>query len=197
MKRILKAAAALAVAATVTAAMTFVSAAGQWKLDGNGWWYQNDDGSWTSNGWQMIDGQYYYFNGSGYMLANTTTPDGYYVGPDGAWVQGAAAAASSSSSAAASADYSGSYQAPNGTRYNMYLTLTKTGADTYAVNLETEHGGTSTFANTTGTMENGVLKFSNTANTNFRIDFSGWGQGYFVLYADQQDIQHWDKTFYR
>ena len=82
------------------------STGGQWILDQYGWWYRNPDGSWTSNGWQLINGKYYFFNTSGYMktgwiywnnqyyycgadgamLTNTTTPDGYYVNSAGVWV---------------------------------------------------------------------------------------------------------------
>jgi len=82
------------------------STGGQWIQDQNGWWYRNPDGSWTSNGWQQINGKFYYFNSSGYMktgwilwdyqyyycgadgamLTNTTTPDGYYVNSAGVWV---------------------------------------------------------------------------------------------------------------
>ncbi len=65
-------------------------------------WYKDTDGSWyylwpTSDnllghmvtGWQRIDGKWYYFNTisdgkRGAMLSNRWTPDGYYVGPDGA-----------------------------------------------------------------------------------------------------------------
>lgn len=28
------------------------SFAGEWKSDNNGWWYQNDDGSYPKNTWQ-------------------------------------------------------------------------------------------------------------------------------------------------
>ena len=43
-------------------------------------------------GWQIIGGKAYYFNGSsdgtyGALLTNTTTPDGYRVGADGAMVR--------------------------------------------------------------------------------------------------------------
>lgn len=76
-----------------------------WKQDHIGWWYKNGDGSYTVSNWQNINGQWYYFNESGYMatgwidwngkqyycdttgghmLANTQTPDGAAVGPDGA-----------------------------------------------------------------------------------------------------------------
>lgn len=58
-----------------------------WKQDGNGWWYQNADGSYPVNQWKEIDGKQYYFGGDGYMLHDTTSPDGYKVGSDGAWIQ--------------------------------------------------------------------------------------------------------------
>ena len=53
-----------------------------------------DDGSLGAMrvGWQIIGGKAYYFNGSsdgtyGALLTNTTTPDGYRVGADGAMVR--------------------------------------------------------------------------------------------------------------
>lgn len=66
------------------------SFAGEWKSDNNGWWYQNDDGSYPKNTWQWIDGnkdgvsESYYFNENGYLLTNTTK-DGCTVNGDGAW----------------------------------------------------------------------------------------------------------------
>lgn len=71
--------------------------AGTWQT-GTGenqgkWWYDNGNGSYTSNGWQWIDGnndgtaECYYFDNNGWMLTNTTTPDGYTVNADGAWVE--------------------------------------------------------------------------------------------------------------
>ena len=43
-------------------------------------------------GWQFIDGKWYYLESNitskyGAMYKNRRTPDGYYVGDDGAWVQ--------------------------------------------------------------------------------------------------------------
>lgn len=67
---------------------TTTAFAGQWKQDSTGWWWQEDDGSWPSNVWRAISGKWYYFGNDGYMLSNTTTPDGYKVGADGAWVDG-------------------------------------------------------------------------------------------------------------
>jgi glucan-binding YG repeat protein len=38
-----------------------------WERDNTGWWYEYADGSYAI-GWTMIDGSWYYFNQSGYML---------------------------------------------------------------------------------------------------------------------------------
>ena len=80
-------------AAAITLSCCLTSFAGTWKQDSTGWWYQNNDGSYPSNGWEWIDGnndgtaESYYFDKSGYILANTTTPDGYFVNADGAWTE--------------------------------------------------------------------------------------------------------------
>ena len=78
---------------------------GAWLYDGVGWWYCYAEGGYPVNGWLLIDDCWYYFDGAGYMatgwifwngqwyfcsengdmLADTVTPDGYYVGADGAW----------------------------------------------------------------------------------------------------------------
>lgn len=84
------------------------SVSGEWIQDQTGWWYRNLDGSYTASNWQQIDGAWYFFNENGYMatgwidwngaryycdqvsgkmLADTTTPDGYTVGADGALMQ--------------------------------------------------------------------------------------------------------------
>lgn len=57
-----------------------------WVQDATGWWYRNADGSYPMNTWKEINGKQYYFGGDGYMLVNYPTPDGFYVGSDGAWV---------------------------------------------------------------------------------------------------------------
>ncbi len=85
----------------ITAALTAAAAlsvsvsafAGQWKQDGNGWWWDRGDGTWPSSMWEWIDGdengveECYCFDAAGYMYAGTTTPDGYTVNADGAWVE--------------------------------------------------------------------------------------------------------------
>ena len=87
-KRLVMFGAAL-VTSTVLSSVAF---AGQWQSDSIDWWWQNDDGSYPVNQWQWIDGnqdgisECYYFGIDGYMFANTTTPDGYIVNSDGAWI---------------------------------------------------------------------------------------------------------------
>lgn len=77
----------LLLAAALSIGFGTVTYAGEWKQDGTGYWYQNDDGGYPINQWKEIDGKQYYFGADGYMLSNTTTPDGYQVGADGAWIQ--------------------------------------------------------------------------------------------------------------
>lgn len=57
-----------------------------WQQVGGTWYYLNASGA-MATGWINDGGNWYYLNASGAMLANTTTPDGYYVGPSGAWVK--------------------------------------------------------------------------------------------------------------
>lgn len=71
--------------------MAFPAFAGEWRTYDKGYWYQNDDGTYPANQWQEIDGKQYYFDADGTMLANTTTPDGKWVGPDGALIEGGTA----------------------------------------------------------------------------------------------------------
>lgn len=84
---------------TLSLLITMTAFAGEWRTgavpDENRWWYENDDGSFPSNGWFWLDGnrdgieECYAFDENGWMYADTTTPDGYIVNRDGAWtVQG-------------------------------------------------------------------------------------------------------------
>ncbi|SEA88092.1 Putative cell wall binding repeat-containing protein [Oribacterium sp. KHPX15] len=85
MKRYFK---ALVASALIVCMMSITAYSAAWTqtADGN-WYFIRDDGTFALNNWELIDGKYYYFDAQGRMLANTTTPDGYYVGADGAWVQ--------------------------------------------------------------------------------------------------------------
>ncbi len=78
--------AAFIVVATMIMGSSMTAIAAQWTQEGTTWKYQQDDGTYCNNGWKWIDGKCYYFDGNGYMLSNTTTPDGYQVDASGAWV---------------------------------------------------------------------------------------------------------------
>lgn len=67
-----------------------------WREDGGYTYYLNPVSDGTSGqmvtGWRKIDNIWYYFNKltggpQGSLLKNTTTPDGYQVGANGAWIQ--------------------------------------------------------------------------------------------------------------
>lgn len=76
------------------------SLAGTWRQGAipneNQWWYDFDNGTYAKEGWQWIDSnndgiaECYYFDTDGWMLSNTTTPDGFIVNTDGAWTQNGA-----------------------------------------------------------------------------------------------------------
>lgn len=80
-------------AATIMAlAMNMTVLAAGWQKDSLGWWWQQEDGTRLTGGWQWLDGnldgiaECYYFAPSGYMQADITTPDGYELNGDGAWI---------------------------------------------------------------------------------------------------------------
>lgn len=61
----------------------------KWVSDEKGWWIQNSDGTYLKNTWYQSpeSGLWYYMGADGYMLVNTTTPDGSYVNQSGVWVR--------------------------------------------------------------------------------------------------------------
>lgn len=64
---------------------SIISFAGEWKQDDIGQWYVNDDGSYTTKDWQIIDGVAYFFGSTGYMVRSATNwlelyEDGTYSG---------------------------------------------------------------------------------------------------------------------
>ncbi len=78
---------------TITPDGRYVNSSGErtsyipgWIQDEKGWRYVQKNGYYAASTWiEDTDGQWYYFNIGAYMEADTTTPDGYYVGADGAW----------------------------------------------------------------------------------------------------------------
>ncbi len=126
----------LALSVMVSLGLTATAFAGYWVPHGNSWQYMTDGGQIVTSkgpaqiysvkesmysyakycmgpdgtlktGWVQINGDWFYFAGSGAaltnewvggryyvdrygrMMTNAVTPDGYYVGADGAWVPGA------------------------------------------------------------------------------------------------------------
>ncbi|MDR2021932.1 MAG: hypothetical protein LBQ71_01470 [Hungatella sp.] len=54
----------------------------------NDWYYCGEDGYLLKNTWHHdSNGKWYYLGYNFAMLHDTTTPDGYQVGSDGAWVR--------------------------------------------------------------------------------------------------------------
>lgn len=76
---------AIVIATATMASQAMPAFAAEWKQNEIGYWYQEDNGSYPTNSWKWINGRCYYFDSNGYMLANTTTPDGYTVDASGAW----------------------------------------------------------------------------------------------------------------
>ncbi len=69
----------LAFVSTVVLGVT--AYAGEWLNVSGNWYYRDDFGNNVTNQWIGN----YYLGSDGVMLTNTWTPDGYYVGADGAW----------------------------------------------------------------------------------------------------------------
>ena len=59
-----------------------------WKLLNGKWYYLNPVSGDMAEGWKFVNGKWYYLvPSSGECLMNTTTPDGYKVDENGAWIQ--------------------------------------------------------------------------------------------------------------
>lgn len=59
----------------------------EWRYVNDYWYYFDGEGVSKQNIWAEINGKWYYFDNFSRMLHDTTTPDGYIVGSDGAWIQ--------------------------------------------------------------------------------------------------------------
>ena len=59
----------------------------EWKCNSTGWWVEDSKGWYPVSQWQKIDGKWYYFTESGYMDYSEYR-DGYWLGADGAMVDG-------------------------------------------------------------------------------------------------------------
>lgn len=81
----------MAAALLLTALMQLTALAGTWESTERGWWYDRGDGTYPALQWEWIDGngdgiaECYYFDGEGYLLTRTVTPDGSKVNGNGCW----------------------------------------------------------------------------------------------------------------
>ena len=52
-----------------------------WVQSGSRWWYKHADGSYTTNGWEKINGTWYYFDQAGWMATGWVKDNGtwYYL----------------------------------------------------------------------------------------------------------------------
>ena len=66
------------------------SQAGNWIKSAGRWWYQHEDGSYTSNGWELIKGTWYYFDNTGWMQTGWVKTGGswYYLNETGSLTTG-------------------------------------------------------------------------------------------------------------
>lgn len=123
-KRMVKQAVMLAMAAAMTVGAATTAMAAEWKQDTKGWWWQEDNGSYPISQWKWLDGnkdgiaECYYFDSTGYMMANTTTPDGYAVNSEGQWTENGAVK-TQGSAASGGNTAAGAIAGGNETRKNM------------------------------------------------------------------------------
>ncbi|WP_024858138.1 N-acetylmuramoyl-L-alanine amidase family protein [Ruminococcus albus] len=62
---------------------------GKWIKAGNGkWWYKHNDGTYTKNDWEYINGKWYHFDSAGWMQTGIIRDDGkkYLLDPDNGYM---------------------------------------------------------------------------------------------------------------
>ena len=69
---------------------TYSKSSGSWIKSGSRWWYKHSDGSYTTNGWEKINGTWYYFDSEGWMKTGWIKEYGkwYYLDDSGAMKTG-------------------------------------------------------------------------------------------------------------
>ena len=61
-----------------------------WVQSGSSWWYKHADGSYTTNGWEKINGTWYHFDQAGWMQTGWVKDNGtwYYLNNNGSMATG-------------------------------------------------------------------------------------------------------------
>lgn len=77
-------------AAGSSSGASIARSAGVWKKSGGRWWYRHSNGSYTRNGWELIDGKWYHFDCRGWMQTGWLKTGGkwYYLSGSGAMKTG-------------------------------------------------------------------------------------------------------------
>ena len=62
-----------------------LASTGSWIQSSGRWWYRHNNGSYTSNGWELINGKWYHFDRSGWMQTGWVKSSGswYYLNNSG------------------------------------------------------------------------------------------------------------------
>lgn len=73
-----------------SSAIERLPAQGIWMLDGVGWWFLKNDGTYPRNGWSLVEDKWYVFDAQGYMRTGWYQSNGlwYYLGYEGAMESG-------------------------------------------------------------------------------------------------------------
>ncbi len=60
-----------------------------WIQEGKHWWYCHADGSYTKDGWELIEGKWYYFDKDGWMITGWLNKNDkwYYLKSDGSMAE--------------------------------------------------------------------------------------------------------------
>ena len=74
----------------ISGCITAFAASGKWIRSGERWWFRHADYSYTSNGWEYINGEWYHFDSDGWMQTGWQRIGGkwYYLTSDGEMVTG-------------------------------------------------------------------------------------------------------------
>ena len=69
---------------------TYSKSSGSWIKSDSRWWYEHSDGSYTTNGWEKINGTWYYFDSKGWMKTGWIKEYGkwYFLDDSGAMKTG-------------------------------------------------------------------------------------------------------------
>lgn len=136
---------------------------GKWKSDKKGKWYTDNSGWYPVSSWLKVDGKWYYFDKTGYLVTKQWV-DNCYVGEDGAWIPNAK-----------KVDYSGTYVDTFAGR--AVVTIKKQGSleDYYTINVRWPNSAYQAYEwNMSGEFDmEGTFKYKEGTKTKIDYDAAG------------------------